>query len=734
MLLVCGDASAQQAGLRGLVTGASDGAPLQGVHVVLTQNGAVLGAVTNVDGAYLINSIPPGSYVLRASFIGFDTYTDTLSLAPGESSRLDIALRGEQMEVGEIVVESRRTAGAARVTAGRQQVSPEDIDLIPTPGVSGDLVNYLSAQPGVVSMGDRGGQVFIRGGESTQNLTLLDGMPVYQPFHLLGFYSAFPSEIIHSASIHAGGFGAEYSGRLSSVIDVQTRNGSKRRHGGALSLSPFVSSLRVEGPLVSTLSFIGSARISTLEEVASAYVADDLPYRFGDVFGKLHATIASHHQTSITGLRTYDRGVLAEPTLLKSNNEVRWSNTALGVRHFVLPRRLPMMGEATFSYSKLETDFGPRDAPTRASAIESYHLEIDLTNFAGGAEVDWGFFIRTFDVSSNLGGAYQNVVQSLTGSTNAGAYVQPDIALGGGMQLRAGFVAQHFGSSGIRVEPRARAVLQRGPHEWSAAAGLYRQYIIGLSDRRDAANIFTAYTEVPPGHVPTAVHVLAGYRVEPVSWLEISLEGFYKRLRDLSIAEWTSYPRFTTRLQPATGRATGMDLRAEVRHARFYLFANYGLSFTRYEAMQESLPIWFGTSKLSFRPPHDRRHSVNLVVSATLVGFDLSARWNLGSGLPYTEVRGFDGFLLLDGFIDVVGTEGFPRVIYDRPFRGVLPVYHRLDITLQRRMRTRLADFTVQGGLVNAYNRRNLFSLDVFTLRRTDQLPLVATAGLGIEI
>ena len=103
--------------------------------------------------------------------------------------------------------------------------------------------------PGVVLMGDRGGQLFIRGGEPSQNLTLLDGMYVYQPFHILGFYSAFPSEIISQADVYAGGFGSKFTGRISSVIDVQSRNGDKRGFDASASLSPFTSSLRVEGPL-----------------------------------------------------------------------------------------------------------------------------------------------------------------------------------------------------------------------------------------------------------------------------------------------------------------------------------------------------------------------------------------------------------------------------------------------------------------------------------------------------
>ena len=724
---------AQNATVRGFVTDDANGHPIQGVHLILTQDEAFFGTVSDPDGVYLISGVPAGRYLFRASFIGFETFSDSLDLSPEESRRLDVALEEQQTEIGEVVVVAEREGGAARVTAGQQRVRPQDIELIPSPSMSGDLVNYLSTQPGVVSMGDRGGQIFIRGGEPSHNLTLLDGMHIQQPFHLLGFYSSFPSEIINNADIYAGGFGAGFSGRISSVIDVQTRNGNKRRYEGTVSGTPFVSAAHLEGPLVSGISLLGSGRISTLDEVASLYVKDDLPYRFGDFFGKVHVPITRNHQSSISTLHTYDRGTLAEPTLFNANNEIRWKNTALGFRHLMLPKSLPILGEAMFSYSRLETQYGPRDIPTRSTDVDSYNLEVNVTNFGRSTEVDWGFFVRNVELTADLGGTYQNLVSNYVRSTNAGAYLEPNFDLGGGIQLRTGLIGQFFGNSGFYIEPRLRAILDRGIHQWSVAAGTYRQNIVGLIDRRDAANIFTAYAEAPTGEIPWSMHVLAGYRVTPSSRLEISAEGFHKRMYNLFVAEWTAFPRFTTRVQPATGRTFGIDLRVELQRPNFYAFVNYGLSSTRYNAMQESLPVWFGTDELAFRPPHDRRHQLNVVLSTSLYGFDLSARWNFGSGLPYTRARGFDGFILMDGIVDVEEKQGFPRVIYDRPFEGLLPTYHRLDVTVRRTWSLRFVEVTLQAGVINAYNRANLFALDLFTLDRTDQLPIVPTAGLEIE-
>ena len=727
---------AQSAAVRGLVTAASDGESLQGVHVSLDNlQGELSGAISNRDGFFVITRLAPGRYRLRASFVGFEAYEDTLEIAAGERHSLDIALQADEAQMGELLVEAERESGAARIVAGMQTVTPEQITAIPGPDISGDLVSYLSSMPGVVLMGDRGGQVFIRGGEPSHNMTLLDGMIVYQPFHILGFYSAFPSEIVSRADVHAGGFGSKFSGRISSVIDVQTRDGNKRAYSASASLSPFTGSARLEGPLIKNrISFLGAARVSLLDQLASHYVAAPLPYNFSDAFGKVHARISTSHQFSISGLNTHDRGSMPRQNdLLGSNDEIRWSNEAYGLRYLVAPRSLPILGEVLVSYSSLQSDLGPSDEPIRSSSIETVNTAFNMTNFLGETIWDWGGFLRESTINAELGGLFQNVIFVPDRSINVGGYLEPDIYVGYGLRIRPGISAQVYGTSGVFFEPRLRILWDRGRHHWSAAAGLYRQDIAGLSDRRDATNIFTAWVETPFGEASRAAHALLGYRTMPFTWLELSVEGFYKQLDDLFIGRWTPFPSFTTDLQQAHGRASGFDLRLEVQRARFYGFVNYGFSSTRYEIEPESEQT---PNPGPFRPPHDRRHQINMLATGTLYGFDLNIRWQFGSGLPYSQIHGFDGFILMDGAVEVDKVTGFPRVIYDSiPYRGVLPTYHRLDVTVDRTFSPRRGvDVTIQAGVLNAYDRRNLFALDLFTAQRTDQLPIVPIAGIKLDL
>lgn len=731
---------AQAAALRGFVTDEATGEALPGVNVVLNDgSGDLRGVATDINGLYYLPSVPAGAYVLRASYLGYAPFADSLTLAAGEVRQLDIALMSGETELDAVTVESERTSGAANVTAGLQSIRAEDIELVPTPDVSGDLASYLTTVPGVVTTGDRGGQLFIRGGEPTQNLVLLDGMPLYQPFHVLGFYSAFPSDILTRADLYAGGYDARFGGQLSSVLDVATRNGNKRAFTASASVAPFVSSALVEGPLVpGRVSFVGSGRVSVIEQGASQLVDQDLPYDFGDVFGKVHTNISQSGQLSVSAIHTWDRGQVGNAASVRPD-EVRWQNTAVGGRYVFLPARLPVLAEVVLAGSRFRTELGPAapaagDPPPRSSEVSRFSGTVNMTQYLPIGDLRVGGFVQTTEVQSVLDGVFRGVQTERDFITEAGAYAEPEVRIGG-LSLAPGL---RFTTSPNQnqtfLEPRFRVVFQAGMHQLSGATGLYNQPIIGITDRRDATSIFTAWTPAPQGRTPQAIHAILGYRFTPAPWLDLAVEGFYKDFQDLSVGEWTAFPRLTTRVQSAEGEARGVDARFELRGGRFYGFLNYGYAEVSYRAENERYELWFGEPEIEFRPSHDRRHQLNALGQVTVAGFDLSVRWQFGSGLPFSQPLGFDTFILMDGAFDPYTETGESRVVYDRPFNAELPTYHRLDVTLERAFELGVVELTTLAGVINGYNRRNLFSYDVFTLERSDQLPLVPTFGLKASL
>jgi len=747
LLSVSGSNAQTVATLRGFVTDASDGQPLIGVNVVLTANdGTLFGMATDADGFYTIAQVPPATYAVRASFVGYAPFESEIELASGELARLDVRLSPSAEVFDEVVVEAEsNTVGAASLTAGLQSVRPVDIERIPVPGVSPDLAGYITKMPGVVSSGDRGGQLFIRGGTPTQNAVFLDGMLLYQPFHILGFYSAFPSEIVSSADVYAGGFGSEFGGRISSVIDVATRTGNKRGFAGSASFSPFMATGRVEGPIVpGSVSFLVSVRESLVDDLGDDLVGESMPYTFGDAFGKLHANLSEGIQASISAISTHDRGFIVPtddipPEHLGRSDQVSWVNQAVGARYLVLPSSLPILAEILLSYSRLENEFGPKEAPQRSSKVSRSGAAVNFSYFMRTIDMKFGLSVHSITLDNNLGGQFQSVDDSKEFVTEGAAYLETEIKGIPGVRVTVGSRAQTFPSVGhSSIEPRFKAIWQTGPHQLSAAGGLFTQEIVGLNDRRDAGDVFTAWTVSERGlPAPEARHAILGYRLTPSRYLEMSIEGFYKDLGDLVIPEWTAFPRFTTNLQPADGTAKGLDLRFEYDRRPFYGHVTYGLSDVDYKAGQESLKVWYGSSTVAFNPPHDRTHQLNVLGSLHVAGFKFSAQWQFGSGLPYSRAAGFDDYILVSDTFEEVDARvepGQERVIYGQPYGDRLPDYQRLDLSVEKVFPIgRRVSSTFQAGVINALDRDNLFYLDLFTLARVDQLPRFPSFGIKME-
>ena len=737
-------ARAQSASLRGFVRDAGSGEALEGAAVVVrARDGRLGGAATDRDGYYFASRLAPGRYAVTVTYVGYTTARDSVELAPGEILTRSFELRTADVEGGEVTVEAERPGAADLGLAGLDVVRPADIERIPTPGVSPDLVAYLQAQPGVVSTGDRGGQLFVRGGTPTQNLVLVDGIPVYQPFHVLGFYSAFPAEIVSSADVYAGGFGAKYGGRISSVLDVQTRTGNNRRFEGNLAAGPFVVAAQAEGPLVpGKASFLLSDRESVIERVAPGLLGRELPYRFWDRFGKLAVNLSERTTVTATGLFTSDRGNLSDLAPGRDDadggSEVVWKNQAYGARLLHLPAGVPFIAEVLGTFTRVENAFGPRAAPERESSLESFNVGGNVTYLWLDNEVEAGLAVRNVELRYDLGTRFAGIQSKTEYLTEGTAYLDAALPFGRSFALRPGVRGSAFRGK-LTVEPRLRAFYRPGGakarHQLTGAWGIYRQDLEGIADRRDAGDVFTAWVASGTGDaVPQAVHAIVGYGYRPAVGFRFEAEAYRKWLSNLLVPEFSSVPRFETRLQPATGDVVGADVKVEAIRGPLYGALSYGYSRVVYRAAGRGIPYWYGSDALEYSPPHDRRHQVTAVGQAEAFGFDLKVQWQLGTGLPFTRSAGFDAFVLLDTLVDLTQAPGAPRVLYGRPYDARLPVYHRLDVSIDRRFPVgRRARLTLQAGLTNAYDRRNLFYLDLFTLRRVDQLPLIPSLGLKIE-
>ncbi len=329
-MMLCGThAQAQEALLRVVAVSGEDGSPLVAANVLMYRQGEEelrYNCVTNNDGFCEIRNIEPGiEYELRITYVGFAPFRQNISLEPGERETLRAELISEMGEFDDVTVRGERvTTGEA----GVRRIGSVDIGRIPTPGVDGDLVSYLSSEPGVVSTGDRGGDLYIRGGTPDQNQILVDNLPIIKPFHISNLFSAFSDDIVQTADMYAGGYGAEYSGATSAVIDIKLRPGNLKNFAASGAVSPYMVSLSMEGPIeTDRQSFLLTGRKSVIEDISPSLIGEEIPLQFSDLVGR-YTIQGEGVSCSITGIRTYDSGEIVPGQELRHS----WSNNVLGTR------------------------------------------------------------------------------------------------------------------------------------------------------------------------------------------------------------------------------------------------------------------------------------------------------------------------------------------------------------------------------------------------------------------
>jgi hypothetical protein len=246
-LLTITSALAQTGEVRGFVYDKKTGEPLIFTTVFIQE--LMTGKQTDINGFYALSKLKEGYYTLKCAVIGYDTAVAKITISSGKitTQNLYAVAAAVQMEEATIVGDRQKARNDVKISVNT--ITQKELKQLPAFGGEPDLAQYLQVLPGVVFSGDQGGQLYIRGGTPVHNKVLLDGMIIYNPFHSIGLFSVFDADVIRSADVYAGGFGAQYGGRIGAIIDVNTREGNKTRFGGKVSASPISSKILFEGPI-----------------------------------------------------------------------------------------------------------------------------------------------------------------------------------------------------------------------------------------------------------------------------------------------------------------------------------------------------------------------------------------------------------------------------------------------------------------------------------------------------
>lgn len=749
--------------LKGFVYESKTGEPVMFANVHL--KGTTYGSSTDENGYFNITKIADGNYTILVTSLGYDTIRDNVHLSGGSSVIRKYQLSETSLMLETVNITAEKIEAQTETKTAVITVTPKTITKIPSIGGQADLAQYLQVVPGVVFTGDQGGQLYIRGGSPIQNKVLLDGMVVYNPFHSIGLFSVFDTDIIRNADVFTGGFGAEYGGRISSVMDITTRDGNKKHFGGKVGLSTFGAKLTLEGPLLKPkkdngvgISFILSAKGSYLEQT-SKYLykyasVDGLPFNYADVYGKMSIVSGNGSKFNLFGFSFNDW-----VNNYRSLTDFGWRSFGGGGNFLVIPGKSPAMIEGTVAYSSYKATMQEENSPDRYSSINGFNVGFDFSYFLSKGTLKFGTevngYTTDYETYSTYGG-YR--IAAKDNSTEIGIYAKYKATFGKFL-FEPSFRLQWYASmSKVSPEPRLAMKYNITDHiRVKAAAGMYSQNYVAATSDRDVVNLFYGFLSgienLPSSFngkqikssLQKANHIVGGFEFDLPWGITTNIEGYWKNFNQLTNINRSkifednqqniTVPELLKKdFMVETGDAYGFDLSVKFENKNWYVWAVYALGYVKrnYEHIVDGQVVYS-----SYAPHFDRRHNINLLVTYTCGKkrqWEFSGRWNFGSGFPFTKIKGFYEYLPFneDGiFFDYTSANGELGVLYGELNEGRLPTYHRFDIDAKRRFFfSERMNLEIDLSVTNVYNRANVFYVDIITREDISQLPILPALGI----
>ena len=762
---------AQNATIRGFVYNKTNGEAVAFSNVYL--KGTTIGSSTDLNGFFSLNKVAPGNYFLMVTNLEFDTIAEPITVKSGEIINKKFFSNKGGVILNTVEVTAEQSDKIETPNVAVQKIDPIIINKLPSIGEP-DLAQYLQVLPGVVFTGDQGGQLYIRGGLPIQNKVLLDGMVIYNPFHSIGLFSVFDNDIMRNADVYSAGFGAEYGGRTSSIMDITTRDGNKKHISGKVSASTFGSKLTLEGPLKKlkedgkgSSSFLFSGKTSYLPQTSKILYPyanqtndDGLPFYYTDLYGKVSFNGNNGSKFNLFGYNFTDKVVY------KDLAKFDWKSFGTGSNFILIPNNSNLLIEGNFAYSQYDINYqGSVETDKKSSSVGGFNGGFNFLKYFGRNELKYGFEL----VGTNTNYTLQNPNLALIN------YAKTSLELGAHMKFRwldkkkwivlePSFRLQYFASfNNLSPEPRLQGKVNFTKKiRMKFAGGLYSQSLMSASSDRDVVNLFYGFINGPEnlpetykdknnntittnGVIQKSRHLVGGFEIDLFKHLEIQIEGYQKYFTQMAsvnrdklfddIPENSDKPEANKKdFIMEQGDVKGLDFTAKFEKKRFYFWAVYSLTYNkRYTGNTTSGNVF------EYAPVFDRRHNVNLIGTYTFGkkrNLDLSIRWNYGSGFPFTPTQGyypqvdFNNQFTFD-YVNSNASLGYVPGPYNS---RRLPDYHRMDVSLKwlyHINERNLLEATI--GATNVYNRENIFYFDRVRNKRVNQLPILPNINISFK-
>ena len=736
---------AQTATISGYIQDALTGEKLIGANVFDSET--YDGTITNTYGFYSL-TLPKGSKAITVSYIGYATQELTVDLSSDQTVTVELSVNNELQEI-EIIAERQKNV------AEESSMSTIDVPILQikkVPALLGevDVLKALQLLPGVQSGGEGSSGLYVRGGSPDQNLILLDGVPVYNVSHVFGFFSVFNPDAIKDVKLIKGGFPARYGGRLSSVLEINMKEGNMKEFHGAGSIGLVASKLTLEGPIkTDKTSFLISGRRTYIDLLARPLVSAGFRSEgegtsgrvdafFYDVNAKINHIFSEKDRLYFSVYGGQDRfgaDVKEEDDNFLDENKggLGWGNITSALRwNHLWSSKLFSNTSLTYSRYRLGTDVGIRSVDKVNDDSEEFVLEYESGIYDLAARLDFDYypnpnhFIR-FGVSAvnhsfepgefrlfAADGPFQ--IDTLLGQTNIQSqeydlYVEDDMRITSKLKANvglhySGFSVQNTFYNSLQPRVSLRYLLSDNQSIKASFASM-AQYINLLSSENIGlpSDIWVPSTaKIRPQE---SWQVALGYAFKLTKDLDVTVEGYYKEMKNLvSYKEGESFfdenlRDWGDRVTQGDGESYGGEVFIQKKTGVFTGWIGYTLSWTNRQFddlnFGEKFPFTF-----------DRRHDISVVGQYEISDrINIAATWVYGTGNAVTLANS-----TYKAIIPAVNSDnpiGREVEFYSSRNNFRVPAYHRFDIGInfskQKSKHTRTWSF----GAYNTYNRKNPF-------------------------
>lgn len=750
--------------VNGFVYDATNGEALIGANIFLQDT--QIGASSNVSGYFSIPRIPAGPYFLECHYIGFKPYSKKINITPGKNIELKIFLHLDIIETEEIIISADSVRTSKRLfdkAISKVNLAPRQINRIPQV-FEADLLRSLHTLPGILPISDFSSELYVRGGTPDQNLYLIDGADVYNPEHFFGLFSTFNTDAIKNVELSKGGFGAEYGGRLSSILDVTNLDGNREEFEGTASVSLLSAKTTLQMPIGKKGSLSGSIRRTYFDKTIAKFIDDVPDYYFYDGHFKAFLDLDSRNKLTVSTYFGRDKLDFELDTNGSEPIEFSydWGNTTGSVRwtHIFNPNLFSNFWVTT---SQFNSDF-LFEIVNEKNEINDLSLKGDLEYYySHQISTKFGFEFKNLDglLYQDFPGGEVDVVHAMK---HLACYSTATWRPNPLWNIEAGLRYNYFHSNTTyqNISPRFSLKYRlTDTINLKTALGSYRQFLFKIP-RTFIVDIWTNADENYRNS--SSNHYILGFQKEVAKDYEIEIEGYYKDYSSIYTLDHFFYTelqpaRYNSNGEPVYGSSLGLfdqgnghsyglefSLRKDTGFVTGWASASFGKTEYTIQGVNQGK---------SFVPRHDRTTTLNLIANMDIrnayrtirrkVTHNDRTTWRLGMGLVYatgqpltTTSSVYISQPLPDqNYIDSLNLYPTAR----NNFR--LPPYARFDISLTMEKKFRSWTLSPYLQVFNAGNRKNLWFITydreiidnklVQEIEPINMFPILPTIGVNIK-